>query len=102
MRAAHEKPDTVGKSVRGVVDPREAADDPSVHLVRELRRHFLEQGVGRAEVVVDGAARDARLLGQFADGQLRHAFLREDSEGGVVNAGLCSGHRKERPMSDCH
>ena len=96
MRAADEEPDAVGKSVRGIVDLRKAADDPSEHLVRESAATCSNKASVEPEVVVDGAARDPGLLGQFADGQLRYASLREDSEGGVVNAGLCGAHRREK------
>ena len=36
------------------------------------------------------------LLGQFADGQLRHAPLSEASESGVMDMGLCRTHRREK------
>ena len=75
--AADIEPDADGEAVGGIVDPAIAGDDLLVQLFRQLHGDGLEQHPRRRHVLVDRAPDHAGGGGQFADGHIGGALLRE-------------------------
>ncbi|MCY1353543.1 hypothetical protein D9M68_704010 [compost metagenome] len=92
MSAAHVEADAVGEALSRIHIWMRALGDPKVHLAAQLGGNVLEQGLDRAEVVVDGAAGDSGDLRQLADIHFADALLSEQTQRRVMDTFLNRAH----------
>lgn len=82
----------VGQPLRRIQPRGRALANPLVHFGCQLGGDRLEQRFDGFEILVDGVARQPRLLRQFTDVNVRQFLLGEQLEGRFMDALLNDAH----------